>query len=120
MIFNNREHEERFEELKKKSGCTYSDKERLALFHVISGVPDLYFKVNQIYDFENNKIMLTFTNDGEPITNELCLCSSANALLKLGIQLYNGCGSQNINDTFKYLDYDNVILALNSITVRYK
>ena len=120
MNFNSPEHESRFNILRKRSDCSFSDRSRIALFFIISGVSDLYNNVNEIYDFETNMLKLDFDDIGEPNLSELYLCSSANALLRLAIQLYNGIGLQSVANTFKNLDSDNVYLAINSLNIRYK
>lgn len=120
MIFLNELHERRFEELKSKSNRPYSDKERMSLFFIISGVDDLFNNVDELYDFENNKIILDFDDEGNIILDNPNLCSSANKLYKLGVQLYNGGGNQTVHDTFKFLDEDNTILVINALKIRYR
>lgn len=48
--------EERFNELLERDGTHEKDRERRALFYIISGNDDLYGKVNHLYDFENQCI----------------------------------------------------------------
>lgn len=116
-MFINKEHEERYKSLKKKCKCNHS--EFNSLMYVISGDEQLYSKANKIYNFKENKLNLSFNDEGEPKLSDLYLSSSAKALLNLGIQMYNGGSSQNVFDTFCFLDEDNSRLAINCIRMRF-
>ena len=116
-MFINKEHEEKYKNLKKKCKCNHS--ELNSLMYIISGDEQLYSKASKIYNFRENKLNLSFNDKGEPKLSSLYLSSSAKALLNLGIQMYNRGSSQNVFDTFCFLDEDNSRLAINCIKMRF-
>ena len=116
-MFINKEHEERYKKLKNKCKCNHL--EFNSLMYIVSGVEQLYNKAESIYNFKENKLNLSLNDEGEPKLSDLYLSSSATALLNLGIQMYNGGNSQNVFDTFCFLDEDNSLLAINCIKMRF-
>ena len=117
-MFLNEEHKNKYNILKKKCDC-YNHSELNALLYVIAGNESLYSKRSSIYNFSENRLKLKFNDEGEPDFSGLYLSSSARALLNLGIQMYNNGSSQNVFETFCYLDEDNSKLAINCIKMRF-
>lgn len=116
-MFINEEHEKRYKKLKSKSRCNHS--EFNSLMYIIAGNEQLYNKVNSIYNFKENKLNLSFNDEGEPYLGDLWLSNSESALLRLGIQMYNNGTKQNVFDTFCSLDEYNCVLAINCIKIRF-
>ena len=116
-MFLNEEHENKYNRLKNKCNCNHSEVN--ALMYIIAGNEVLYNKSNCIYNFDENMLNINFNSEGEPDLSGLYLSSSARALLNLGIQMYNGSSSQNVFETFCYLDEDNSKLAINCIKMRF-
>ena len=118
MIYLNKEHEERYKILIKKSMVRDEDVERRTLFYIIAGnLDDLYKQVDKIYNFQ--KQQLCCIKDGQVNFDNIYTSSSSKALLRLGIQLYNSGDDITVSEAFKYLDADNAQIALNAIKMRY-
>lgn len=113
----NKEHEERYKILIKKSGMIYEDREREALFYIVAGNPDLHKQVDKVYDFKKQQLCC-MREDGQVDFSNI-YASSSKALLLLAIQLYNSGTDITVDETFKYLDADNAQIALNAIKIRY-
>lgn len=116
MEFLSEEHEARFNECIKKDRTYPSDIERYALFYILSGSKDIWGKgVDNFYSFEEQGILKKGLKK--------CLCSSSEALIRLGFNLYNGTavGKENsIRDIFMSLDEANTEVALNAIKIRFR
>lgn len=112
MKFLNSIHEDRFNELVDKSRIATWDIERKALFYILSGNEDLYFKSNFLYDFSENIICTE---------HELDLSGGMHKLVYLGFHLYNFNYKEDITimDIFSNLDSVNFELALNAIKIRF-
>lgn len=114
----NKEHEERYEILIKKSGMIHEDREREALFYIVAGNSDLYKQIDKVYDFKKQQLKC-ITEDGQVDFSNIYTSSSSKALILLGIELFNGGAQIAVSDVFRYLDKQNSILALESIRIRY-
>lgn len=112
MNFLDKTHEERFNEMVKKSNMYHGDSERKSLFFILSGNDDLYEKSNGLYDFKNNIIIRDYKVD---------LSSSMSKLVYLGFNLYNGYTDHRnltVVDIICGLDDDCLSLALNAMLIR--
>lgn len=106
--------QQRLEELLKKDQTHAADKERTALFLILSGNDDLYQKVEHIYDFKNHWI-----KDECLTSSKVDFSSGSKALIRLGFNLYNGYSPADIRDIFSVLDQRNIELALKAIEFRF-
>jgi len=97
-IFTDRIHRSRYDKLASVSRLHDCDRERIALFYIISGNEDLFVKKKAIYDFLDNSIIPECLT-----TDKVDFCSSSKALIRLGFNLYNG-----------YIDSDTTPLSLLS------
>lgn len=118
MAYLNREHEERYKILIKKSRLNYEDRERQSLFYLIAGNLDLYKQIDKIYDFKEQQ--LCCMTDGQVDFSNIHTSSSSKSLLLLAIQLYNRGSNITVSEIFRYLDADTAQIALNAIKIRYK
>lgn len=118
MHYISNKQEERFKELLLRAKLKYKDKERQSLLYVISGNGDLYKQVGKIYDFEKQQLNCINEN-GEVDLEDIFVSSSSNALLRLGLELYNQSTSISVNNLFRNLDDNNARLAINAIKIRY-
>lgn len=109
---------ERFNELMKRDNTHPRDLERQSLFYILAYANDgdLFSKVNHIYDFEDNCIMLECL-EGSTID----LCSSAVSLVRLGFNLFNGYseGSSDVLSVLSGLDDTNYEIARRAIDIRF-
>ncbi len=89
-LFLTPEHRGTYEEYLRRDKTNKQDRERKALFFILSGCKDLQSKsVQRIYDFQEH--MLQFSPDEELMEKYLqqfSLCSSSRALLLLAVNLY--------------------------------
>lgn len=108
-------HKIQFEKLLEEDNTYPGDKERMALFYIISGNSDLYGKRALIYDFKDHCIKRCLQNE------DIDFSSSMISLIRLGFNLYNGYTDHSTSPTslFYNLDEDNQILALNAISIRF-
>lgn len=106
------EHEERFAELLSKDNTGTSDLERKAMFYILA-TPELYNKINGIYDFENHWIKTD-------CFKKVDLSSGFSAMVKLAFNLYNSYESPTPIDIFSILDSDNFDICINAIKIRFK
>lgn len=114
-IFLNDAHKRKYRILTGKDQTSRSDRERQALFFVISGNAELYLQAGRIYDFYEHRL-------GRDCPEELgYMCSSSKLLLYLGLNLYNGWYDEDLDPVslFRSLDENNRRLALNAMTVRF-
>ena len=119
MTYLNKEHEERYKILIKKSMVRDEDVERRTLFYIIAGnLDDLYKQVDKIYDFQKQQLKC-IAEDGQVDFSNIYTSTSSKSLLKLGIQLYNNGTDITVSATFRCLDTDNAQIALNAIKMRY-
>ena len=114
-IFKDSLHLERFRTLLELDGTQAWDRERRSLFFIISGCTDLYSRHTRIYSFSRHML----NGGGRDLEGEVC--SSASALLALGLNLYNGrLGQTSVpSNTFRNLDAGNRRLAINALSMRY-
>ncbi len=106
-----KDHKDRFMTLLALDNTSATDRERQALFWLLSSHTDLYNKVKTIYDFENSMIRTE-------CFDEIDLTSSQQAMVKLGFSLYNSY-NVNVADCFYMLDDHNFEVAMQSIRIRY-
>jgi len=122
-LFLSPEHKGLFENYLQRDRTRKEDKERKALFFILSGCPDLISKgIDRIYDFTDHH--LQFGPDEEEMEKYLSrfsLCSSSRALLLMACNLYNGSyKSMTFADTFYNLGEDLRSLALNALKIRFE
>ena len=116
MKFLNSEHLENFKTLLKEDNTHPRDCERQSLFYIISGNEDLFQKRKQLYNFKDNCVRLNCLTE-----RSVDLSSSAEALVRLGFNLYNNYEDKYTNplEIFYNLDADNYSLAMESINIRF-
>ena len=96
------------------------DKENGALIYIIASNEKLYNEYKEIMDLGNNEINI------EKVDNNY-YSSSEKALLRLGVNLFNGYTGRTeeescdycINNIMNKLDERNRIIAMNAIKIRY-
>lgn len=96
------------------------DKENGALIYIIASNEKLYNEYKEIMDLGNNEINI------EKVDNNY-YSSSEKALLRLGVNLFNGYTGRTeeesnnycINNIMNKLDERNRIIAINAIKIRY-
>ena len=119
--FLSEEHKQKFNDYCFKAHVHPEDRERKAMFFILSGNNDLITKgIDRFYDFQENMVKFhpdTLEEDFEKFN----FCSSSHALTKLALNLYNsGFPSLSINDTLNQLDKNNYILAIEAIKIRFE
>jgi hypothetical protein len=122
-LFLNSTHRALFYEFIRRDNVNLQDRERTALFYIISGCPDLVNKgSHKIYDFTEHRLKFSPEEKYmERYLEQFALCSSSSSLLRLACNLYNNLyPSQSVNDTFSNLDEDNIHLALTAIRIRFE
>lgn len=109
------EHKKRFYQCLHKDKTYQGDRERFALFYILTGCDELWEKnIINFYDFEKQLIKSRFKVD---------LSSGSKAMVKLAFHLYNDNNKlfqNSIVYTFNSLDEANTKLAINAITIRFK
>lgn len=96
------------------------DKENAAILYIIASNEKLYNEYKDIMDLGNNEINI------EKVDNNY-YSSSEKALLRLGVNLFNGYTGRTaeescdycINNIMNKLDERNRIIAMNAIKIRY-
>lgn len=108
-------HKEWYDQLLKEEGTHPDDRERMALFFVISGNRDLYQKRSFLYNFKKHHILDCLSN------REVDFSSSGKALIRLGFNLYNGYSDEESSpfSLMCHLDEENRKLALDAISIRF-
>ena len=106
-------HRERYNLLIERDMMQDWDKERQALFYVLSGNEDLFKKVDYLYDFEKRAIKLDY-----PIRVDFS--SSSQKLIRLAFNLFNGVTYENdgVINLVTGLDEKNLDLAMEAILIR--
>lgn len=112
-MFLNGEHKKRMRSFERDTS------EYDSLIYILTGNEELYQNIDKIYDGNNKKLKIKFDVNGEPDLSNLWLSSSAAALLRLGIQLFNNGSKQSVFDTFCSLDSENTNLAFEAIRRRF-
>lgn len=117
MTFLNNLHKHNFEKLIPQISLNTCDNERISFVYIISGNSDLFNKKYSLYDF--NKNMLKFHNFK---STNLDFCSSSKALVRLGVNLYNGYTDEYTDplNLLRHLGHDNYNLAINAIKLRFE
>lgn len=113
MEFINKQHKERYEEIKQGMGFK-NDIGEYASFAYILSSPMLYSKVSLVLS-EDYKFR------GYDEVQELIapLSTSERKLINLAVSLYRSSGGDAVVDTFYGLDKENFLVALNSIKIRF-
>lgn len=113
--FANSLHETSFLKLLKEDATHPGDRERIALFYIMSGHSDLYRKRSFVYNFKEHSIINCFENGGVDFS------SGIKSLIRLGFNLYNGYMDDSTSPAtlFYNLDDENRELALNAISIRF-
>ena len=96
------------------------DKENAAILYIIASNEKLYNEYKEIMDLGNNEINI------DKVDNNY-YSSSEKALLRLGVNLFNGYTGRTeeesnnycINNIMNKLDERNRIIAMNAIKIRY-
>ena len=115
MNFKSSEHEETYK--KFCQNCFPDDRERKAMFYILSGCRKFIDNIHKIYDFKRGKLAFL---PGE-LPEGLMFSSSEKALFKLACNLYNSSyESMSVNDTFRNLDPDNYKLVIESLRIRFE
>ncbi len=114
-IFLNSKHMENYLDLVMEDQMCTGDVERASLFYIISGNDDLYRKQRFIYDTKNHSIKRCLDN------TDVDFSSSIKALVRLGLNLYNGWSDEYTTpvDLLGCLDDNNRKLARNAIQIRF-
>lgn len=116
--FLSEKHKTYYAQLMKLDGLDVNsgDQERKALFFIIAGNQELYMHRNDIYNFETHGLK------GNVVSKLGYMCKSAISLLRLGMHLYSGRGTKDLNPCaiFSNLDSSNRALALNAIEIRFE
>jgi hypothetical protein len=104
-----------YDQLLKEDGTHPDDRERMALFFVISGNRDLYQKRSFIYNFKKHHILDCLSSQ------EVDFSSGSKALIRLGFNLYNGYKDEYSSpfSLMYHLDGENRRLALDAIAIRF-
>lgn len=108
----NQKHNERFYKLISKDNTAPTDRERIALFFIISGVHDLYTKVNNLYDFKTHWIKDNYLETVD-------FSSSTIKMIQLGFNLYNNSTAPAPLELFSTLDNENYRIAMKAINIRF-
>jgi len=110
--FMGKGHRERFLRLMADDGTARGDTERISLFYIISGNEGLYSRRKDIYDFDRHMARHCMGAG---------LSSSMSALLRLGLNLYNGYrdGQTAPLELFWNLDSGSRLLAYRAIRLRF-
>jgi hypothetical protein len=116
MTFTSPIHEERFANMVRQEDMSPYDIERASLFFILTGNDDLYGKRNYIYSIEEHGICMCLES------SEVDFSSSAQALIRLGFNLYNGWSDEFTTpmSIFGYLDSRNLLLAKNAVKIRFQ
>jgi hypothetical protein len=120
--FLNEAHRQKFTDYCQKAHIHRDDRERKAMFYILSGSPDIISKgINRMYDFKENIVKFSpVPEEQEKDFQPFNFCSSSHALLKLALNLYNSTyESLSVADTFYNLDSDNKQLAINAMRIRF-
>jgi hypothetical protein len=104
------DHLKRLSDLLERDKTHIEDKERIALFYILSGKDSLYQNIDKIYDFENHTIKPECLNDGE-------WTSEDRKLIALAFNLYNNYRTTPL-EVFSGLSKDSFLLALTGIVER--
>lgn len=123
--FLDAEHEEMFNKLIERDNTRAGDEERKAFFYIISSTDELYAQINNIYDFNENKIVLN-----KYLNGELMLTGGTSRMLYLAHHLYNGFSFKKIDkekedydksilDVFAGLDENFYKVCINSLHIRF-
>lgn len=103
----------KYNELIVKANVHNSDLERKSLFWILANNPDLYSKINYIYDFEDNSIKLECLEEAT-----VDFPSSSVRLIRLAFNLYNGYPA-DVSDCLFVLDDENFEIAIKAIRIRF-
>lgn len=103
-----------------QAGNYIIDKENAAILYIIASNEKLYSEYKEIMDLGNNEINI------DKVDNNY-YSSSEKALLRLGVNLFNGYTGRTeeesnnycINNIMNKLDERNRIIAINAIKIRY-
>lgn len=97
----------------RKDGTHEKDTPRRAMFYIIANNPDLYKKVNHIYDFSDHSIKIECLEE-----YTVDFSSGSRSLVKIAFNLFNGYPA-DIRDTLSALDKNNYDLAIQAIAIRF-
>lgn len=112
-IYKDENHKKRYEDTIFKFRYTV-DRDIKSMFYLITGVQALYSRIDDIYDFVENRI-----KKGNIEALEDILSRSEIHLLYLGLDLFNQSKVQSNFSLFNSLDEVNFNLALNAIKIRF-
>lgn len=104
------DHLERLSDLLERDKTHIEDKERIALFYILSGKDSLYQNVDKSYDFEDHTIKPECLDDSEWANED-------RKLIALAFNLYNNYKITPL-EVFSGLSKDSFLLALIGIAER--
>ncbi len=118
--FLNEAHRERFTDYCQRAHIHSGDNERKAFFFIMAGSNDLVSKgIDRMYDFTENTVKFHPAHLGDDF-EQFVFCSNSDALCRLALNLYNDSFlSLSVNETFRDLDEDNQLLAIEAIKIRF-
>lgn len=102
----------RYENLLQLDETHPNDKNRKAMFYLLSCNNDLYKLIDYIYDFNNNMIIVE-------VLDRVDLSSSHRALIKLGFNLFDE-SPVDVSEAFCNLDDKNFGFAIKALEIKYK
>lgn len=117
-----------YEELLEKARVQDWDRERQAFFYIISNSEELSERINQIWNFQSNGLVIyeeqengIGVNSIGDFTGEeefMQMGSTAKRLLRVAISLYNGRNCDLFN-TFGYVDQELYTMLSKAIEIRF-
>ena len=117
-LFLDQDHKEIYQNFFNLANVHKSDKERKAFFFILSGNEETTKEINNIYNFQENRLQLNTADDEIKGFN---ISSSSKDLIKLACNLYNSSfNSFSVVDVFKNLDDDDFHLAISAIRIRFE
>ncbi|MCQ2511233.1 MAG: DUF6075 family protein [Lachnospiraceae bacterium] len=113
--FGDEKHEQRFYTMLTHDQTSSGDREREAMFFIISGNQELYEHSTLIYNYQAHRLRPNALNKLD------YMCSSSKKLLRLALHLYNNCNLIELTpySLLNNLDSENLSLALNGMLLRF-
>ena len=114
-LFCDEEHERRFYTMLDQDRTRDGDREREAMFYILSGNKELYSHVHEIYSCQAHRLR------PNPLNKLEYMCDSSKDLLRLALHLYNCSIHHEMApcDFLGSLDSRNLRLALDGMFLRF-
>jgi len=114
-LFIDEMHETRYYTLVNMDHTADGDREREAMFYILSGNKELFNHVHYIYSCQAHRLR------PNPLHKLGYMCRSSKNLLRLSLHLYNSNIQRELSpcDILNNLDSDNLTLALNGMLLRF-